>query len=354
MSTVWQIIIALLVLDLLIVIHELGHYIAARIFKIKVDEFAIGMGPKIIKIKGRHNLFSLRAFPIGGMVAMEGEDEDSADPDAFCNKKAWKRFIVIIAGALMNLILGLILTSILVLGEKALPSRTIDKFFDNAVSASSGLLEGDELLNIDGTNISIYSDAVYAIMRNQTGNATVTVRRNGGKIILNDVRFETEEVGKTTVSIRDFYFTVEPKTFGNIVKHSFYGTVSLVKVVYQSLYDIARGKYSASEVSGPVGTVEVIGEAASQGLGSLIYLAAFITVNLGVFNLLPLPALDGGRLIFILIEMIGRKPVPKKYESMIHFIGFALLILLIILVTFNDIKSLITRNAFISFQNMRI
>ncbi|HOP10428.1 MAG TPA: RIP metalloprotease RseP [Oscillospiraceae bacterium] len=354
MNIVWQIIIALLVLDLLIVIHELGHYIAARLFKIKVQEFAIGMGPKILKIQGKHNLFSLRAFPIGGMVAMEGEDEDSTDPDAFCNKKAWKRFIVIIAGAVMNLILGLILTSILVLGEKALPSRTVDQFFDNAVSVTSGLRAGDELLNIDGTHISIYSDAVYAIMRNQTGNATVTVRRNGEKITLENVRFETEVVGKTTVSVRDFYFTVESKNFENVVRHSFYGTISLVKVVYQSIYDIARGKYSASEVSGPVGTVEVIGEAASQGLDSLIYLAAFITVNLGVFNLLPLPALDGGRLIFIIIEMIRRKPVPKKYESMIHFIGFMLLILLIILVTFNDIKSLITRNAFILYGNMRI
>lgn len=354
MNIVWQIIIALLVLDLLIVIHELGHYVAARIFKIKVEEFAIGMGPKVLKIKGKHNLFSLRAFPIGGMTAMAGEDEDSTDPDAFCNKKAWKRFIVIIAGALMNLLLGLILTGILVLGEKALPSRTIDKFFDDAVSVTSGLQAGDELLNIDGTHISIYSDAVYAIMRNQTGDATITVRRNGEEITLENVKFDTEVVGKTKVSMRDFYFTAEPKTFGNIVNHSFYGTVSLVKVVYQSIYDIARGKYSADEVSGPVGTVEVIGEAASQGLDSLIYLAAFITVNLGVFNLLPLPALDGGRLIFILIEMIGGKPVPKKYESMIHFIGFALLILLIILVTFNDIKSLITRNAFIIFNNMRI
>ncbi|HNX14834.1 MAG TPA: site-2 protease family protein [Oscillospiraceae bacterium] len=342
MNIVWQIIIALLVLDLLIVIHELGHYTAARIFKIKIDEFSIGMGPRLLKIKGKHNLFSLKAFPIGGSVIMEGEDEDSCDPDAFCNKKAWKRFIVIIAGALMNLLLGLILTTILVLGEKALPSRTVDKFFDDAVSVTSGLQTGDELLDIDGTHISIYSDAIYAIMRNQTGNATIIVRRNGEKITLEDVKFATEEVGKTTVSKRDFYFTAEPKTFGNVVNHSFYGTISLVKVVYQSIYDIARGKYSASEVSGPVGTVKVIGEAASQGLDSLIYLAAFITVNLGVFNLLPLPALDGGRLIFILIEIIVRKPVPKKYESMIHFIGFGLLILLIILVTFNDIKSLVT------------
>jgi len=354
LSIVWQIIIALLVLNLLIIIHELGHYVAARIFKIRIQEFAIGMGPKILKIQGKHNLFSLRAFPIGGFVSMEGEDEDSKDPDAFCNKKAWKRFIVIIAGALMNLLLGLILTSILVLGEEALPSRTVAQFFDDAVSCQSGLQEGDELLNIDGTHISIYSDAIYALMRNQTGDATITVRRSGEKIKLENVQFATEAVGKTTVSVRDFYFTTEPKTVGNVVRHSFYGTISLVKVVYQSLYDIARGKYSADEVSGPVGTVEVIGEAASEGLDSLIYLAAFITVNLGVFNLLPLPALDGGRLIFILIELIGGRPVPKKYESVVHFIGFALLILLIILVTFNDIKSLIMKNAFIMFGNMRI
>ncbi len=353
MNIVWQIIIALLVLNLLVIVHELGHYIAARIFKIKIQEFSVGMGPRILKIKGKHNLFSVKAFPIGGSVAMEGEDEESADPDAFHQKKAWKRLIVIIAGAVMNLILGLILTSILVLGEKALPSRTIHAFFEDAVSVQSGLREGDELLKIDGTHISIYSDAIYAIMRNQTGDAEITVRRNGEKITLENVKFQTDVVGKTTVSMRDFYFTAEPKTFGNIVNHSFYGTVSLVKVVYQSLYDVASGKYGADQVSGPVGTVEVIGEAVSQGLDSLIYLAAFITVNLGVFNLLPLPALDGGRLIFIFIELIRGKPVPKKYEGTIHFIGFALLIALIILVTFNDIKSLISRNALIMFGNMR-
>jgi len=331
-----------LVLNLLIIIHELGHYISARIFKIKIQEFSIGMGPRIFKIKGKYNLFSIKAFPIGGSVAMEGEDEESVDPDAFHQKKAWKRLIVIVAGAVMNLILGLLLTSILVLGEKALPSRTVHTFFKDAISNQSGLMKGDELLNIDGTHISIYTDAVYAIMRNQNGNATITVRRNGEKITLENVQFETEVVGKTSVSMRDFYFTTEAKTFGNVVKHSFYGTIALVKVVYQSLYDIASGKYGASEVSGPVGTVQVIGEAASQGLDSLIYLAAFITVNLGIFNLLPLPALDGGRLIFIFIELIRGKPVPKKYEGMIHFIGFSLLILLIILVTFNDIKTLIT------------
>lgn len=349
MSIVWQILIALLVLNLLVIVHEFGHYIAARSFHVKVHEFAIGMGPKLFTIHGKHNDFSLRLFPIGGFVAMEGEDEESSDPDAFGNKKPWKKFIIVCAGALMNLLLGLILTFGLVLNENVLVSTKVDSFHEGATSCEYGLQADDEILKIDSTHIWIYSDIIYALARNQTGVVDFTVRRDGVKVVLEDVQLPTEVVGKVTTTTNDFYLLPEGKTFGNVLRHGFFRTVSLGKAVYYSLFDLIRGKYSLDAVSGPVGTVEYIGEAASQGMSSLVYLSAFISVNLGIFNLLPLPALDGGRLLFIILEMIRRKPIPAKYEGIVHMVGFVLLIAFVLLVTFNDIKGLVTKGMILHF-----
>lgn len=346
MGTFWQILIAILVLNVLIMVHEFGHYIAARAFKVRIREFAIGMGPAVFKKEGRHGLFSLRAFPIGGYLAMEGEDEASDDPDSFTAKKRWQRFLIVAAGAMMNLLLGLLFCLIIVLGSRQLPSRTVDVFFDGAVSSGYGLREGDEILKIDDTRVMLYSDAVYALTRNETGSADITVRRNGEKVRLENVMFRTEKSGDITVCVRDFYFAAEPKTFGSVIRHTFGEAVSFSKLIYQTLGDLLRGKYGISEISGPVGTVGIIGEAASQGWDALVYLAAFITINLGIFNLLPIPALDGGKLFFIVIEMIRRRPIPAKYENAVHMVGFALLILLILVVTVFDIKKLITGAAF--------
>ena len=341
MSTVFTIVVALLVLNLLVVIHELGHYCMARIFKVTIHEFSIGMGPKLFTVHGKHNDFSLRVLPLGGFVAMEGEDEESNDPNAFNRKKAWQRLLILVAGAAMNLLFGLVLTTTLVLMEPKLPSTTVDVFMDGAVSVQSGLQEGDRIVKMDRKNIYVYSDVVFALTSVEDGECDITVVRNGEKVLLQGVKFATSQIGSMTVSDRDFYFSVEPKNVGNVLKHSFFRAVSFGRAIYDSLVDLVRGRYSISEVSGPVGTVEVIGEAAKSGIDDLLYLAAFITINLGIFNLLPLPALDGGRILFVLIELLRGKPVPAKYEGMVHFVGFAALILLIVVVTFFDIKGLI-------------
>lgn len=343
-STILDILLALLVLDILVVIHELGHYIAARCCKVPIKEFAIGMGPALIKINGKHNLFSIRAFPIGGFVSMVGEDEDSDDPDAFQKKPVWQRIIVVCAGALMNLLLGLVLTTVLVLCTEKLPSTTVAGFWEGeSVSCDYGLQKGDKLLKIDDTKIDIWYDIGNALTRNETGVATVVVERDGEKVTLDGVHFPTAVQGSLTYSSYDFTVYAEQKNVGTVIKHSFFRAVSLGKLVYTSLYDLARGKYGAEEVSGPVGTVEVISEAASYGFQALLYLAAFITINLGLFNLLPFPALDGGRLIFLLFELIFRKKVPAKFESVVHLVGLIILLALIAFITFGDIKGLIEK-----------
>lgn len=343
METVLKIVVALLILNLLVIIHEFGHYRMARIFGVTIREFSIGMGPKLFTVHGKHNDFSLRALPIGGYVSMEGEDGDSDDPNAFSRKKPWKRLIILAAGAALNLVFGLILSTVLVTTEARLPSTTVDSFMDGAVSSSSGLQSGDRLLKIGRKNIYVYSDVIFALTENETGVCDITVERGGERVLLNGVRFATEQVGGITVCQRDFYFEPEAKTFGSVLRHGFFRAVSMGRAVYDSLMDLVRGRYGVSEVSGPVGTVEAIGEAASSGLPDLIYLTAFITINLGLFNLLPLPALDGGRLLFVLLEMIRRKPVPPKYEGMVHFVGFAALMLLIVVITFFDIRGLVIR-----------
>lgn len=345
MSTAIQIILALLILNVLVIIHELGHFISARLSGIQVNEFAIGMGPAILKKEHKGTIYALRAFPIGGFVAMEGEDEESASINAFGKKPVWKRMIVVVAGAVMNLLLGLLLTFILVLRQAQLPSTVIGDFDKDATSVKSGLQIGDKLLKMDSTSIQIYSDVVYYLARNEDGVSDILVERDGKKVLLSDVKFDTEVVQKLMTSKRDFYFTPESKTILTVAKHTVGQTFSFVKVIYYSLYDLFRGKYSLDDISGPVGTVTVIGQTIGQtkvdGINPILYLAAFITINLGIFNLLPLPALDGGRFLFLLVEAIRRKPINQKYEGMVHFAGFALLILLIVIVTFNDIKNLI-------------
>lgn len=345
MSTVIQIVLALLFLNVLVIIHELGHYITARLSGIQINEFAIGMGPTILKKQHNGTIYALRAFPIGGFVAMEGEDEESTSLNAFGKKPVWKRMIVVVAGATMNLLLGLLLTCILVIRQTHLPSTTVGEFNDGATSVESGLQVGDKLLKMDSTSIQIYSDVVYYLARNEDGVSDILVEREGKKVLLADVRFETVVVQKMMASQLDFKFTREPKNILTVAKHTIYQTSSLVKVIYYSLFDLFRGKYSLDDISGPVGTVNVIGQTIGQtkenGLDPVIYLAAFITVNLGIFNLLPLPALDGGRFLFLLVEAIRRKPINPKYEGMVHFAGFALLIILVVVVTFNDIRTLI-------------
>ncbi|MBQ6718245.1 MAG: site-2 protease family protein [Clostridia bacterium] len=334
-------VIAILLFILLILIHEFGHFIAAKLLGVRVNEFAIGMGPKLIKWGKGETKYSVNAFPIGGYCAMEGEDEESHDDRAFCNKKPWRRFLIVIMGATFNLILGLVLVAITLIPEKRFTTTTVDVFHENAVSSGYGLQEGDEIIAVDGRKIFTTYDLSYAFSNIDDGAIDITVKRDGKKVELDDVKFKSEEIEGINYLTVDFYVEGKEKTFTSFIGHTFDTAISNCAVVYRSLIDLITGRYGISAISGPVGVTAAIGSVAKQSLFDLIPVMALITINLGLFNLLPLPALDGGRLVFILFEMIFKRPVPQKYEAIVHAVGMALLLLLMAVITFKNIWTLI-------------
>lgn len=344
----WPILMAILFFGLIIGIHELGHFLSAKLFGVKVNEFSLGMGPAIFKKQKGETKYSLRLLPIGGFVSMEGEDESSEDERAFCNKKWWKKFIIVAAGAIMNLILGFIFVVILTSMEDLIGTTQIHSFYENATSSQYGLEVGDTIKEINGTNIYSSRDISYALQRDEDGIYDFVVERNGEKIELSDVHFETKpaENGHNTI-IFDFIIVGVEKNPLNVLSTSVMDTISTARLVWLTLFDLITGHYGINDLSGPVGTVSIIAETTSEAVASgagfdlIVYIMALISINVGVFNLLPIPALDGGRLFFILIEAIRRKPVPAKYEGYIHAAGMVLLMLLMVVITFNDIKNLI-------------
>ena len=341
LNTVWPYLVAVLMFITLILIHEFGHFITAKLFKIKVNEFAIGFGPKLFKKQGKETLYSINLIPFGGYCAMEGEDEQSSEPRAFCNAKAWKRFIVVAAGAVFNLLLGLIIVCIIICSSSLVGTTTVAQFDENAVSVNSGLSVGDKITSIDGRRVYTTQDIAYAFTAVDDGKIDIEVKRDGEKILLKDVTFLTETEDDINYISLDFKFLGKKKTFINVLSSSVKTTFSYCRIVWFSLIDLISGKFGISAVSGPVGVTATIGQAAKMGLMNILPIMALITVNLGVFNLLPIPALDGGRLVFILLEMIIGKPIAKKYEGIIHTVGLMLLLLIMVLITFKDIWSLI-------------
>lgn len=345
-NNVWPYLLAILMFLLLIIIHEFGHFIAAKLCKVKVNEFAVGFGPKLFKKQVGETLYSVNLVPLGGYCAMEGEDEDSSHDRAFCNKKPLQRLFIVANGAIFNLILGVIIVGISLLpktGSNLLGTTTVAKFDESAVSVNYGLKAGDEILSVDGRRVFTDRDLAYTFTNIDDGAVDITVRRDGEKVELDDVHFDTEEIDGINVIKFDFWLLGEKKTFGNLIKHTFKTTFSYCRIVWFSLIDLISGRYGISAMSGPVGITATVGEAAKQNILNILPIMALITVNLGIFNLLPLPALDGGRILFILIELITRKPVPAKYEGWVHAVGFALLIGLMVIIAAKDIIYLFVR-----------
>ena len=341
--------LAILVFGFLIFIHELGHYLTARMFGVTIREFSIGMGPKMVTYTSKKTniKYSIGVFPFGGYVSMVGEDEESDDPNALTKKAAWKRAIIVSAGAVMNLLLGFVLSLTMVLGSSALGSTRIsdfraDKFYtdNNFTDKSSAVLQvGDEILKVNGHRVHTADDLQYEIQHEGGEEIPVTILRDGQEMTLS-VRFPTVEASGVTFGIPDFYVEPEAKTVGTVLKHSYYQARSTVKMVFDSFGDLITGKYGLEAVSGPVGVADAISDAAATDIWQLIYLVTVITINLGIVNLFPFPALDGGRLVFILIEMIFRRPVPPKYEGIVHLVGIILLMLLMVVVLFKDVFTL--------------
>lgn len=446
LTTIALILIGVLLFELIIFIHEFGHFITAKKSGIKVNEFSLGMGPKIFSFGKGETKYSLRIFPIGGFCAMEGEDEESPEPRAFNNAKVWKRMIVVIAGAVMNIILGFVLMFVVVVQQDAYSSTEVQSFPATSFSSCTGLQSGDvikeingygistsmdfnypistaELKTVDGSTLEIYKEDcgnnlynmavslvqdknnklsdeqvskvnellskstneivkakskeyAYSVYENyykeindacgikdykvekiveketrKRYTADILVERNGEEKLLKNVQFftyTTKDNSDPQVSI-DFYVKPIEKTFGSVISQTFKQTISTCKMIYASLGGLLTGKFGLKDMSGPIGIASAVTTVASESLSSgfmsavnsIIYVMMIITVNLGLFNMLPFPALDGGRFVFLIIESIRGKSVPRKVEAIVNGIGMGLLILLMILITANDIFKLI-------------
>lgn len=336
--------LAILSFCIIIIVHELGHFLVAKAFKMNVYEFSIGMGPVIFRKRGKKTDFSLRFLPIGGSVQL-GEDEESEDPNAFINKPVWQRMLVIVAGAVMNLILGLIVCAASILSSGRVVTNEIGGFYDNSAS-SSYLQEGDRIVSINGLSVWSDRDISYAL-QNTVAKASdddthvsydFVVDRNGQSVVLDDVEFAIRRLEDGSKSIYlDFYVYANSLSFSNTVEYTFRTSVSYGRLVVMSLIDLIRGNYGLNDLSGPIGVVSAVSDIPLVDIDQLLSMIALITINIGIFNLLPIPALDGARFLFLLIEAIRRKPVPLKYEAIVHFVGFAALMILMLVVTFNDI-----------------
>lgn len=342
---VLYILAAILGFGFLIFIHELGHYLMARLFRVTINEFAIGMGPRLFwyESKKTHTVYSLRMFPIGGFVSMAGEDEESEDPNAFHTKAAWKRFLITAAGAAMNLLLGFLLMFIIICNTR-LFSTTVRGFYRQedtgfSVTTYGTLQAGDELIRVNGRRVYIYYDIAYEVAHSGTKPLEVELLRNGERMTLM-VEFPVVEQQDMYFGQVDFATEEESRTPLSCARHAFHYSTATMRMIWDSLFDLLRGRYGMEAVSGPVGVAGAMTEAASAGIIDYLFLLVVISINLGMFNLLPIPALDGGRLLFLLIEMIARRPVPQKYEAMVHFIGMLLLLGLVLVITFKDIVTL--------------
>lgn len=349
------IIIAVLLFGFMIFIHEFGHFFTAKLSGVRVNEFAIGMGPTIFKFQRQDTKYSIRLLPIGGFCSMEGEDEESPRDDAFNNKPVWKRMIIVVAGVIMNILFGIILSVIILCQQNAFPSTVISGFADNAISNQNGLQVGDKILSINGYKIYTDKDLSFALATDKDFSLDMVVERNGEIVNLNDVKFGSVEASNGS-KVLQLDFTVKPikKTFASVITQSLKSTISNVRIVWSSLIGIIMGRFSLNELAGPIGTASVISEVAGAGLqygfvyavNNILNIMALITINLGIFNLLPLPALDGGRLLFLIIEAIRRKPINPKYEGIIHMIGFIVLLAFMIFISLNDVFRLFNGKGF--------
>ena len=344
LTAIFYIIVMVIVFGVLIFIHELGHFFTARRCKVTINEFAVGMGPKIASWNSKkyNTKYSIRALPIGGYVSMAGEDEASDDENAFCNKKVWQRMLITIAGPMMNLLLGLVLMFCVVFMQGPIGSTTIADFNDNATSIAK-LEVGDEITKIGSTPVRSGNEAYYEIMMKGIEPVDVTVIRNGEEIVLKGVVFPTIEEEGTRFGDMDFKVLAEERTFFNIISQTFTRSVSTVKMVFDSLIGIFNGRFGLDAVSGPIGAAEVVGEAAKTDAMTLFYVVSVFSINLGIFNLIPFPALDGGRFILLAIEGIRRKPIDKKIEGYINFAGIVFLLAFMLFISFKDVLKLIFR-----------
>ena len=346
---------AILVFGVLIAVHELGHFMAAKACGVRVNEFSIGMGPALWKKQKGETQYSLRLFPVGGFCAMEGEEEDSDDPTALNNQGFWAKLLIFAAGAAMNFIAGLLIILVLYADAQAFYVPVVAGFADGCpLESADGLQEGDRLLRIDGEKVYVYSDISLLMGLNKTGAFDLQIERNGEVITLRDFTMErreyTDQDGKAYTGY-GLYFGAEEATLGRKLSYSWNNAMDFARLVRLSLQMLVTGQAGVKDLSGPVGIVSTMTQVGEQAattraaVENIAYLAALIAVNLAVMNLLSLPALDGGKIFFLVINAVSmqlfKKQIPAKYENYIHFAGLILLLALMAVITFSDVWKLI-------------
>ena len=367
MSVFITLLAALFVFSAVIAIHEFGHFAVAKLCGIRVNEFSIGMGPALWKTVRKGTQYTLRALPVGGYVALEGEESpESQQAEAARDRReeaapapvppeegigiplneapVWQRMLVMVAGAVMNFVLGFVVLLILLTAQSSpLTSKVIYAVEDSALCGQTGLQAGDEIVAVNGRRCFVANDIIYELVRTEQYRADFTVLRDGQTVELPDVQFDTwtDEAGQVHMSLG---FTVYglAKTPRNVLREAGNSMLYYGRIIFTSLADLLRGRESINNLSGPVGIVTAIGQAASYGWQDLLQMLALITINLGILNLLPFPALDGGKVVFLAIEGITGHAVPEKLQSMLTLATFGLLFGLMLFATYNDILRLIT------------
>ena len=392
MSFIVTFIAAVFVFSAVIAIHEFGHFMVAKLCGVQVNEFSIGMGPVLCKRVRKGTQYSIRALPVGGFVALEGEESpeskqaeenlsvvsddsspsrgakaDAGKPDLpplsgevaeptgsdgevspsgipLNEAPVWQRALIMLAGAGMNFVLGFVVMAILITAQsEPITSKVLYQVEENALCGQTGLQAGDKILAVNGRRCFVANDILYELMRTEDYTADFTVLRDGKKVELPGVQFDTwqDDKGETHMSLGFTVYGIK-KTPLNVLKEAGNSVLYYGRIIFASLSDLLRGRESINDLSGPVGIVTAIGQAASYGWQDLLELLVLITVNLGIFNLLPFPALDGGKVVFLLIEGVTGHAVPEKIQSGLTVAAFALLFGLMIFATYNDILRLMT------------
>ena len=355
MERIFFILLAILIFGVMIAIHEFGHFITAKLLGIRVNEFAIGMGPALWTRTCGETQYSLRAFPIGGYCAMEGEDEDTGDDRAFSIQPAWKKIIVLCAGSFMNFLMGLVIVLVLYAGVTSARVPVITQLADGFQwQGESGLMVGDEILSVDGHGIWVYEDVLTFLSRNDGTGMDLVVLRDGEKVTLKDLpmeRFEYEYQGQSAYGFGLVFEQVEPLSAWGRVKLATAQTFDFVRTVWMSLGDMVTGRVGVDQMSGVIGVVDVVSEVGTQsdsilvGIQNVFYIMALIAVNLVVMNMLPIPALDGGRVLFVLLNGISyllfRRQIPQRLEGYVHAVALVLLLVIMLLIAFQDVWKIV-------------
>lgn len=329
---------AIFVFGLLIASHEFGHFITAKASGVKVLEFAIGMGPKILGFKKGETNYALRIFPIGGYVKMLGEDGESSDPGAFCNQKSWKRLIIITAGAFMNFLIAIVLFSIVFINT-GIAKPIVSKLEPGYPAEKAGIMVNDKIIGVNNEKLRTWDEFLMFISENKEKPFNVTVQRDTQTLDLTIKPIFNEKTSTYMIGVSS---TLVKGSLTESLKSGFLQTFVSIKQMIAFIGNAFQGKISSADVGGPVAIVKLSGQAAKVGFWTLLWFTAFLSINLGIINLIPFPALDGGWVIIILIEAITGKKIDESKIGIVNMIGFTILIAFAIFITFKDILRLNT------------